>query len=1832
MGRVIRDFDHHAEYLPGRGGVATFDGPQTNVIFVGQTPVSQGMKLAGGTVTNLDPTRGFEVQMDDGKKIWLPANINSRLLPFIKGDKIDVAAAVKSGIDSIQDYGGLGITQEQIDAIKRGATATDTISQKNETSVINVTGGMPATTAAKTTPQETAKSTATTTKTIAIEKKPETETITEKVDNSAQIATIKEAIKATEDVISDANKEINEKESQRATLQSELTRMSKEYSERKDEGKDVTRYERLLDNARDSYIRLGEEIDAQKATIATAQNTIDNYNKEIDKLDNQTVTRTVTKSDTTRAAKTGGTYYGEAAGNWATADDSRFGLYQKPTGVTVTDTASAGTGFVSPSDKSDVRVLDPRYYTLELPADVADLYGKDPEFTKLIDDTFAKVQAFNDDEERLAQLRIVMSNTNTFIDPRYVDRTDKEVVFVDKDGVIGPVGKEWTRAELSDEFYTNRTAETRAAKQDINNSLDAINSYKKTIQSNLKSSQDALKAEITTLSSKIGELLKESKNMSTPEIRELQAQRDALNEQWTEIRTARQSLTGTKLNSKTGENANRLIEQAKDTIILRPYYTEQGLNVIDAIADGVDIKVFNRLGIKDDTIEKALTFIDENEKIDGQWVNKEAVKQLEEYNRQVDELKANSYQINGEYYLKTDIDNLIKQYPDEWQAHVKDIIFEQGIDAYNSFADLWANEIAEDYAWAKSGYSKKYSKALDEKYTTPDGFIDLDKLYIEGKQNILDKVQLTNADGEDMTKAEKQALFEPYKKTEDYIKTTDNLSDEQKDAALKALKTGGIEGYNNWVDTYNDSIKDTTKNQKSIKDIWDGVEFTTDFNDLGTAFSNLATGVGNLAETIEITLTPSDEEIAKRKYQGAGGGTGLLTHSKEENDIFKQAGINREPTGEVLFNVENMSDKLANYFDSKAEEIAKFEDTQFEKQISKLNAFDKDKLVDRTIIKSLREMTINNVHDLGIIANTIAANMVRMADGDPDALAKTAALGASLLGYVFTLPNKVVTDPENGIAESLGVLVPIPGIKDIATKLKGGKGKIDASELPKLKETELTKESGRIDIATGERSTAIDNAVDLMPKQQFTYNYDKFYDTFVKEIDEKVGENLETMATPKELEKYNKQTNELDEKFNKLVKNSELLQDKMANAYAQTLSVGIREGDFDGKIGPLIYAFTDEKTPLKEINEKARQDLAENMSKTVVAEAKEIAEIAKTLPTTPAEKVTKAIMNEDANLKMQSELTREIKVLEELRDYVQEQGMSKEATDMDVAIAEAKTYLDDKMTFEGDKVITEDVATVTKWIDEETAKAKLFNNWVQEKHDAVNGMFDSKTRKQTFKEINSEIGRIEREINKKDLTLFAAQRLANEAAQIKKLILEIRTRDAENLGIPEGVLDKIYAEASINALNAALEKTSSMFDITTKEGKTRGEIKEVKKIEKAPTPEQIKEAEQKLQLNEGFNGEKGITPGTGEGFSTSGGGIKPLTLRDGDKAFDPKKTATLTMTKEKGDLDLMLQELLEQAKEAARKEQIQKALERLKKEQKSNAPSKKESDLKKKIEDAEKEADKLKDKTDPESKKKRRELEKKIKEWRSELDKLTLAKMRMTLKIDKANPEQAEKTKQEQKVETTQKQRQDQLKKRGEPVYKTREGTRQDIETKTVVTPKLVTKNTTDTTIETTEKIQEKYQFKPQPQPDPAKIRVTTKITPTTTKTPTKEPPKEPGKPRLPRGEKTTNGAAMPKNSPYGQIAWRQGSLKIDGKNKPVWIVIKFENGQAKKEYVFQTPKGAQIIKRTPKETFYRTGKTKKAVVNLGAMNVTVDPGSKNPLQFTRKIPNNKTINKMLRG
>lgn len=1821
MGRVIRDFDHHAEYLPGRGGVATFDGPQTNVIFVGQTPVSQGMKLAGGTVTNLDPTKGFEIKTDDGKTVWLPANINSRLLPFIKGDKIDLNAAVKSGIDSIQDYGGLGITQEQIDAIKRGAIATDTISQANESNTVKVVTSTPT----KTSPEIKEKATETPKaiekRTITPKIEPKTETITEKVDNSAQIATINEAIKATTDVINDANSTIAEKEKELATLKTLMTDTTKQYSQRKDEGKDVTGIQKALDNAVASVNRLESEINEQKATIDTANKTIADYNKEVERLSNQT--RTVTR-EVKSEAKTGGTYYGEAAGNWETADDSRFNLYNKPTGITVTDTGKADTGFVAPSDNSDVRVLDPRYYTLELPADVADLYGKDEAFTKLVDDTFAKVQAFNDDEERLAQLRIIMSNTNTFTEPRFVDRNDKEVVFVDKDGVIGPAGKEWTRSELSDEFYTKRAGETKAAKQDINNSLQEINDYKKTVQSNLKSTQDALKTEITALSGKIGELLKESKNMSTPEIRELQAQRDALNEQWTQIRDARGSLVGTKLTSNAGENANKLIEQAKDTITLRPYYSEQGLNVIDAIADGVDTKVLNRLGIKDETIGKALQFVDENVKIDGEWVNKEATKQLEE-------LKANSYDIGGELYAKNDIDNLISQYPQDWQKYVRDVIFDQGIDAYNSFADLWQNEIAEDYAWAKSGYSKKYSKALDEKYTTPEGFIDLDKLYIEGKESILDKVQLTNSNGEDMTKAEKQALFDPYRKTENYIKDSESLSKDDKDAALAALKSGGIEGYNKWVDTYNNSIKETVKGQKTIKDIWGDFGFTTEWKSLPETFSDLATHVDALAETIELVLTPSDEEIAKRQYQGQGGGTGLLTHSKEESDIFKQAGINREPTGEVLFNVENMSEKLANYFDSKAEEIAKFEDTQFEKQIHKIHTFDENSLVDRTILKSLREMTVNNVHDLGIIANTIAANMVRMADGDPEALGKTAALGASLLGYVFTLPNKVVTDPENGIAESLGVLVPIPGIKDIASKLKGGNTKLDASDLPKLTETELAKENSRIDIATGQRSAAIDNAVDLMPKEQFTYNYDKFYDNFVDGIDTRVEQSLEEMSTQKELEKYNKQTNELDEKFNKVVKNSELLQDKLANAYANTLSVGIREGQFDGRISPLIYAFTDEKTPLKEINEKARQELAENMSKTVINEAKAIAEIAKTLPTTPAEKVTKAIMNEDANLKMQSELTREIKVLEELKDYALEQGMTKEATDMDIAIAEAKTFLDERMTFEGDKVITEDVATITRWIDEETAKTKLFNKWVQDKSDAINGMFDNKARKQTLKEINSEIARIERESQKKDLTLFAAQRLANEAAQIKKLILDIRTRDASNLGIPAGVLDKIYAAAAIDALNAALERPSSMFDIKTKDSKSRTDLKEVKEIDKAVTPEQIKEAEKQLQLNEGFNGEKGITPGTGEGFSTRGGGIKPLTTRDGDKAFDPKKTTTLTMTKEKTDLDLMLQELLEQAKEVAKKEQIQKALEKIKKDKETKAPSKKETDLEKKINDAQKEVDKLKDKTDPESLKKRRELQKKIKEWRAELDKLTLAKIRMTLKIEKSNVESTQQTKQAERAETSQKQRQDQLTtKRGEPIYKTREETGKETQTKTLVTPKLSTKNALDTTIKETEIVQEKYQFKPETQPKP-ELKITTKIT-TTTNTPTKEPPKEPGKPRLPRGGKTTSGMSMPKNSPYGQIAWRQGSLKIDGKNKPVWIVVSFENGQAKKHYVFQTPKGAQIIKRTPKETFYRTGKTKRATVNLGAMNVTIDPSSSKPLQFTRKIPNNKAINKMIRG
>jgi hypothetical protein len=92
-----------------------------------------------------------------------------------------------------------------------------------------------------------------------------------------------------------------------------------------------------------------------------------------------------------------------------------------------------------------------------------------------------------------------------------------------------------------------------------------------------------------------------------------------------------------------------------------------------------------------------------------------------------------------------------------------------------------------------------------------------------------------------------------------------------------------------------------------------------------------------------------------------------------------------------------------------------------------------------------------------------------------------------------------------------------------------------------------------------------------------------------------------------------------------------------------------------------------------------------------------------------------------------------------------------------------------------------------------------------------------------------------------------------------------------------------------------------------------------------------------------------------------------------------------------------------------------------------------------------------------------------------------------------------------------------------------------------------------------------------------------------------------------------------------GKVAWKQGKLMINGQLKPVWItVIKSPKNQGgvEKIYSFAPPEDAQILKRTPEETFYTKGKEhlpKNATVNIGTFDVKVMPDGTPRLRF-RKI------------
>ena len=86
-------------------------------------------------------------------------------------------------------------------------------------------------------------------------------------------------------------------------------------------------------------------------------------------------------------------------------------------------------------------------------------------------------------------------------------------------------------------------------------------------------------------------------------------------------------------------------------------------------------------------------------------------------------------------------------------------------------------------------------------------------------------------------------------------------------------------------------------------------------------------------------------------------------------------------------------------------------------------------------------------------------------------------------------------------------------------------------------------------------------------------------------------------------------------------------------------------------------------------------------------------------------------------------------------------------------------------------------------------------------------------------------------------------------------------------------------------------------------------------------------------------------------------------------------------------------------------------------------------------------------------------------------------------------------------------------------------------------------------------------------------------------------------------------------------VAWRQGSLTVKGKKRPVWIVIRKKGNKMVKSYEYQAPKGAKVLNGKPHQTLYATKKRIKPFkVKVGFNTVTVDlrKTGKDRLEFKR--------------
>lgn len=115
--------------LQGRGGESHItEGAGVNMVTVGQSndAVFIGEQFAGGTVIDVDAEKGAEIKLDDGSTQWVQtANMNTQILPYVKGNKLDLIASVKGGLTSVTDYDGFDVTENDIKEAKYLAQYTD---------------------------------------------------------------------------------------------------------------------------------------------------------------------------------------------------------------------------------------------------------------------------------------------------------------------------------------------------------------------------------------------------------------------------------------------------------------------------------------------------------------------------------------------------------------------------------------------------------------------------------------------------------------------------------------------------------------------------------------------------------------------------------------------------------------------------------------------------------------------------------------------------------------------------------------------------------------------------------------------------------------------------------------------------------------------------------------------------------------------------------------------------------------------------------------------------------------------------------------------------------------------------------------------------------------------------------------------------------------------------------------------------------------------------------------------------------------------------------------------------------------------------------------------------------------------------------------------------------------------------------------------------------------------------------------------------------------------------------------------------------------------------